>query len=60
MFYIFRPLRLEVWLTLIGTGVVVLLATLFSSIVLDGFTMVWDTFAHDVMYIIGTVLSQRK
>ena len=60
MFYIFRPLRLEVWLTLIGTGVVVLLAIIFSSAVLKGFTMAWDIFTHDVLYIIGTVLSQRK
>ena len=60
MFYIFRPLRFEVWITLVGSGVIVMLAILAASSVYKGFRLPVNTALDDIWYSVRMVLAQSE
>ena len=60
MFYIFRPLRFEVWITLVGSGVIVMLAILATSTVYKGCRLPVNTALDDIWYSVRMVLDQSE
>ena len=60
MFYIFRPLRFEVWITLVGSAVIVMLAILATSSVHKECRLPVNTALVDIWYSVRMVLAQSE
>ena len=60
MFYIFRPLRFEVWISLIGTGFVAIFAILATSAAHKGCRLPVNTALDDIWCSVRMVLAQSE